>query len=287
MATGAAQYRFARLESGVAVHTWTSGGGPSSVKPVLVALHGWADDGEVFAPLARRVSGRCDVIAPDAPGHGRTPALSGRRFRFEDLVAPAVAALEFAAASGNGGRPVVLLGHSMGAATALRAAAQRPDLIAHLICEEPPVAPPFGPWSRWKDIHWRRRLQGMSLDERAVEMALTAPEWSTEERLCWARSMARADLTVLATLRSHAGLTPPKGLRVPTPSTVVLGGAASTGMNRQVQRYVDACDDVRLVRVGVGHNPRREDPDGFVQTLAAVLDGLSATTGRCDEATLT
>ncbi|MGH3255542.1 MAG: alpha/beta fold hydrolase [Streptosporangiaceae bacterium] len=94
------------MEAGLRVHAGGSG------EPVLLLLHGLGATGDVWEGwrplLARRWPGRW--LAPDLPGHGGSPPLSGYTF---DTLAAAVAGL-----LGAGTRTVVL-GHSLGGVVGL------------------------------------------------------------------------------------------------------------------------------------------------------------------------
>ncbi|MFF2554947.1 alpha/beta fold hydrolase [Nocardia sp. NPDC058058] len=95
----------------------------------LLALHGHLEEGLSFEQLATDLAPRWRVIAPDQRGHGdsdRAPDYST-----DGYVADAVAVIE---ALGLG--PVAVLGHSGRGITAMRLAAQRPDLVSALIVEE-------------------------------------------------------------------------------------------------------------------------------------------------------
>lgn len=105
---------------------------PRPDAPVVVAVHGITANGLWFAPLARALAGRVGerdvrVLAPclrgraDSAGVGRPRGLAGH--------AADVAAVCRAA----GSRPVVLVGHSMGAWVAAMTAAGHPAAVHALV----------------------------------------------------------------------------------------------------------------------------------------------------------
>jgi len=97
----------------------------------LVLLHGVLRNSEDWLPLLAPLAAHFDLWLLDQRGHGDSaPAAS---YVVEDYVADAVEWIERAVA-----RPVVLLGHSLGAMVAARIAGERPDLIRGVILEDPP-----------------------------------------------------------------------------------------------------------------------------------------------------
>lgn len=94
--------------------------------PPIVLLHGLGGHAGEWEPLARMLRDRYRVIAPDQRGHGSNSHRTGDLSR-SAFVADAVAVMEDATA------PVTLVGQSMGAHTALLAAAARPDLVSRLV----------------------------------------------------------------------------------------------------------------------------------------------------------
>jgi pimeloyl-ACP methyl ester carboxylesterase len=85
--------------------------------PVLLLLHGMAGTAAVWRPLLEAWSRRGDIpdwIAPDLPGHGRSPRRG--RYSFGAVAADVGETLHDA---GVGERDVVVLGHSLGGAVGL------------------------------------------------------------------------------------------------------------------------------------------------------------------------
>lgn len=77
--------------------------------PVLLLLHGLGATGEVWHDLLER-NWPAEVIAPDLPGHGRSPRLP--EYTFDSMTAAVAAAVP-------SGRRAVVLGHSLGGVLAL------------------------------------------------------------------------------------------------------------------------------------------------------------------------
>ncbi|MCG1005640.1 alpha/beta fold hydrolase [Halorubrum lacusprofundi] len=105
---------------------YRTGDGP----PVLMA-HGMYDSGRRWVPLGSDLAADYDVIAYDARGHGHSDAPE-TGYDIETRVADLVAVV-----NGLDLTDPILIGHSMGAATAAWAAADHPDLPRGLVLEEP------------------------------------------------------------------------------------------------------------------------------------------------------
>ncbi|NDB18470.1 MAG: alpha/beta hydrolase [Actinobacteria bacterium] len=97
----------------------------------------------------------------------------------------------------------VLIGHSMGAATAVAVAAQAPDLVAALVLEDPPW------WMSALDdehrdplkiargepiVQWIEGMQKQTLDEVVDYAHSDHPGWDEVEYEDWARSKQRMNL---------------------------------------------------------------------------------------------
>ena len=106
---------------------------PDGARAVIAVVHGIAEHGGRYAWLAAQANAQgIGVVTMDLRGHGRSPGERSYVERFDDYLLDVDAlwtrALELAA-----GRPLFLMGHSMGGAIALRWAAQRRQAMAGLI----------------------------------------------------------------------------------------------------------------------------------------------------------
>jgi 3-oxoadipate enol-lactonase len=92
----------------------------------LVLLHPLALAGELWEPLAERLTG-FEVLAPDLRGHGESE-WDGRPFSIEDMAEDLAATLEALELG-----PVHLLGMSMGGGVAMTYAGRHPDRVRSLV----------------------------------------------------------------------------------------------------------------------------------------------------------
>lgn len=98
-------------------------------KPLVIALHGWLDNGASFLPLAPHLA-ECHLVCVDLPGHGHSdhkPTPYVFVDWLDDLHQIAQAA---------GWQRFTLLGHSLGALTASAYAGVFPEQIVRLILLE-------------------------------------------------------------------------------------------------------------------------------------------------------
>ena len=106
---------------------------PSAPRAVIAVVHGIAEHSGRYAWLAEQAKRLgFGVVSVDLRGHGRSPGERSYVERFDDYLLDADALLakaqELAA-----GRPLFLMGHSMGGAIALRWLAQRSRSVAGLV----------------------------------------------------------------------------------------------------------------------------------------------------------
>lgn len=107
---------------------------------VLLLLHGWGEHSGYFHRFAAEMSrDGIEVWAPDHVGHG----LSGNRdgvFDSVDQLADNAEALVGRIADRRGGTPVFVVGHSLGALTALALAAARPGAFQGIVLTGAPIS---------------------------------------------------------------------------------------------------------------------------------------------------
>ncbi len=101
-------------------------GGPADA-PVVVAVHGLGGSSVNWAAIAPLLTGRCRLLAPDLAGHGLTEALG----RATSVTANQVLLHRFIQTVA--GRPVILLGNSMGGMVSLLEAAAAHEDVAGLV----------------------------------------------------------------------------------------------------------------------------------------------------------
>lgn len=120
--------------------------------PRVLLIHGASSNlRELWGPLADLLAGEHRVIAYDRPGLGH----STRPARSQTLAAQAQVAARVLEASGDG--PSLIVGHSLGAAVALRLALDFPTLVSGLVL----VAPASHPYPH--DNAWWVKLGAIPL----------------------------------------------------------------------------------------------------------------------------
>lgn len=90
----------------------------------LALVHGFTQSGRTWGPAGEALGRRYQVVALDAPGHGRSSSVAADLPGGADLMADAVAA--------HGG-PAAWLGYSMGGRFALHVALRHPRLVEKLV----------------------------------------------------------------------------------------------------------------------------------------------------------
>src|SRR5918998_145004 len=179
--------------NGLRLHYTRTGGN----KAPLVLAHGVTDAGPCWTPVAEALAAEYDVIMVDARGHGRSDAP-------ERGYGPAEQAEDLAGViAGLGLNHPVVLGHSMGAATALVLAGAHPDLPGAILLEDPPAW-----WTDRSDspeeierrVAMRDRAIGLkqrSWEDLIARQRAEQPGWSDAELEPWADAKQRFSPNVL------------------------------------------------------------------------------------------
>lgn len=110
---------------------WGSGGPPQ-----MLLLHGFGDNSLVWHYFASTLATSCCSLALDLRGHGYSEWDPGGKYALSDFVTDAVNVLDDLCP-----KPVVLVGHSLGAQIAMRVAAARRERIRALVLVDVAVRP--------------------------------------------------------------------------------------------------------------------------------------------------
>ena len=132
-----AEFARERIAAGLSQHTVEAAGfrwvyaertADAADAPTVVMIHGFTGSKENWYPLARELRGRYRLVIPDLPGWGDSERKPDTDYGFA-VQAERVAAFIRAVSPG---KPVVLLGHSMGGGIAALVAARNPQLVSHV-----------------------------------------------------------------------------------------------------------------------------------------------------------
>ena len=107
----------------------------SPYAPDVVLVHGFGISSSYFVQLAERLATRCNVYAPDLPGHGRSET------PHEAMNIPAFADTLVAWMDQAGLGRVTLVGNSMGCQVVADAAARYPDRVSGVVLIGPTIDP--------------------------------------------------------------------------------------------------------------------------------------------------
>ena len=134
--------------------------------------HGVTDAGPCWTPVAEALAAEYDAIMVDARGHGHSDAP-------ERSYGPAEQADDLAGVTALESKRPAVLGHSMGAATALVLAYAHPDLAGAILLEDPPAW-----WTGWSDTpaalegHVAMRERSWNFKRKSREELIAASVWS-------------------------------------------------------------------------------------------------------------
>lgn len=258
--------------------------GRDSGLPPLVTAHGISDDGGCWIPIAQEFVAQFDVILADARGHGRSEEPGDDDY---GAVAQGNDLLGLIAALGLH-RPFIL-GHSMGAVTALAAAGTSPGVPAAILVEDPPprLLGADGDTTVEPDDFagiraWLKQMKRMTRDELLDHGKNRSPTWPDAEFPHWADAKARMSPNVQKLLdpaNRKAVEWPALLRRISCPALLItadpdLGAIMTPGASAQLKEFIPRLTASHVPNAG--HNIRREQPALYVEAIRAFLADLPA-----------
>lgn len=262
--------------NGIRLHYTRTGG----AKPPIVLAHGFSDDGLCWTPVAQALAPDYDIIMVDARGHGLSdaPAQGYSPADHAADLAGVIAAL--------GLRQPAVLGHSMGAGTALVLAGMYSDVPRAILLEDPPawwepsLELPVAAEDRVAQRrHWIEELKSKTREELIAAQRIAAPGWSEAELGPWADSKLRFNLSAM-NLDPNASLDWPATLRRITCPALLIAADRARGAiitDESAASLRGLVPQLRVERIaGAGHNIRREQFDRYLEVVRAFLHETGA-----------
>lgn len=251
--------------------------------PQLVLLHGITSSAAANWPSIAHWSQRgWRVIALDARGHGLSPRWQPQQLlrAGQQLVDDVVEVLEYLPTPAAGFKPI-LIGHSMGAATAAVVAAQRPDLVSALVLEDPAR---YGTRSHSELLrrgqaranHVNRTLADLPASLMALlENAGTPGQPSAQEALpsLWASQQLDQSLLGTGVVAPEVEFTQLME-SISLPTLLLTGdrrGEARVGAQLLAQLMEQNPHICGQVMPGAGHQVRRANPQAYYDVVDAFL----------------
>ena len=266
--------------NGIRLHYVRTGG----AKPPLVLAHGFTDDGLCWTPIAEDLTSDYDVVMVDARGHGRSEVSTGGYGAVNQAtdLAGVIAAL--------GLRSPAVLGHSMGAITALALAGTFPDLPSAILLEDPPalwMAPPGAPaFDANTAESWRTRITAQkqqTRDELIAAERIASPNWSDGELEPWADAKLRYSPDVIGLFDSaNAVALDWRALlaRIRCPALLITADVARGALvnDRAAATLRELVPNLTVAHIpGAGHSIRRDQPSPYLAAVRSFLTSQSLT----------
>jgi pimeloyl-ACP methyl ester carboxylesterase len=248
---------------GVRTPTLSPAPPPHADRPLLVALHGWLLSGRLWEPLQRELEPHWPMWCPDLPGFGSRPRPLGLQPSLASYGRWLAEELERQAP----GRPVVLLGHSLGGSVALHAAPLLGERLQGLV----QIGAGGGVYQP-RPFAQVRRGGALFLRWR--------PGWLAELPGTGAiRSPLRADprsalgLLACSTNRGAVRQLPQLTSRLAVPNLWIAGSRDSVMEPRYVRHLAGYSRQHRLeVMEGAGHLPMRQMPGRLARVIETWLE---------------
>lgn len=252
------------------VHLFDGGRGDG---PTVVVLHGFGSSATAFAPVLSRLARRFGrVLAPEAPGHGFSPPPpEGTKLSF-DLWRDAV----FEVLDRELAAPAILVGNSLGGATALRYTLDRPERVRAVVVASPAGAP-CEP-EELAELVSTFRLDSAAAARRFLKRLYHRPPWYTrlvapDVKESFDRPLLQG---LLEAVDAHDLFRAEELARITAPVLLTWGKSERLLPASGLAFFRAALPAHAIVEEpeAVGHCPHIDDPAGFARRVIAFADAL-------------
>lgn len=247
--------------NGIRQHYLRYGGGG----PHLVVVPGITSPAITWGFVAERLSEKYDVFVVDVRGRGLSSTGPDLKYDLDTMardLSGFVSALDLA--------DPVILGHSMGARIAVRAATSGEASFGRLILVDPPVS---GPGRRPYPSHLPWYVDSIRLAEKGMsleEMRKFCPTWTDEQlrlRAEWLHTCFEPAI-VDAFNGFHEDDIFPDLPKLTLPVRLVVAGKGGVIQANDEEEILSLISGIEIVRVpGAGHMIPWDDFDGFFHAL--------------------
>nr|WP_315858110.1 alpha/beta hydrolase [Cyanobium sp. Morenito 9A2] len=235
--------------------------------PLLVCLHGWLLSGRLWDPLQEALAPRWPVWAPDLPGFGQRP----RPRSLQPTLASYGRWVAQASVREAHGRPIVLVGHSLGGSVALHAAAALGDQLLALV----QISTGGGVYQPRPFA--RLRWAGSAVVRLRPRWLADLPGVGAFRSPLVADQRAARGLLACSTNRRAVHQLPTLTARLSVPSLWISGSRDGVMEPRYVRHLAGYAPlhEVELLE-GMGHLPMRQDPGQLASLIDRWLEPLVA-----------
>ena len=254
---------------GVRLHTLVRHG-----EPTILILHGLAGHSGEWNPVGELLDDSIGVIAPDQRGHGESGGRTVAEIERSAYVADAVSLIEHIA-----GRPVIVVGQSMGGLVATYLAASRPDLVRHLVLIEAgtrPMTESDFEASEARFDRWPARFG----DEGEAAQFFGSDKPSTP---AWIAGLARTPTglarrfdpeTMMTAMRTLASTSRIKEWHEISAPTTLLRASDSVIADDEIDEMVTARPNTRAIEIEQsGHDVHLDQPEQVAIVLSDIAQG--------------
>lgn len=251
------------------VYYWTSDIVPD--RPTLFFLHGMTADHTMFGPQAAHFKKTCNVIAWDAPAHGRSRPYPA--FTYADAAKAMHTILQEMKIS-----DVFLIGQSMGGFIAQSFLCRYPQMVRGFVAID---SCPF--WTHYprSDLWWLRQIGWMSrlFPERLLRSCLVR---QTAVSAAGRRNMAKMlsqypkdELCHLLKVGFAGFLEDNRDLDIPCPALLLVGEKDRTGKVKLYNEQWSARTGIPLIMIpDAAHNANVDAPETVNRCIEDLIGGF-------------